>query len=233
LLVREDGAVTASDWSIPKREEELRQTADMDLPTLALADEVSRLLGEVIQSISIDAAREDRNPKDCRVHALWFMAIIALRALRAAMQALRSGYEDQSVGYQRLIDELHNRAQKVRDDDSGDYARQWLDGRGLGKGAKLAGQDFWEFLSGPVHANARAVLDWIAISQPDGSAKIVIGPERRPDVANAALTYMASEGRDIANLLARDAGRVLNLTALDARIREAVATWIPDGEEDE
>ena len=224
--------MTASDWPIPKREDGLRQTADVDLPTLALADEVSRLLGEVIQSISIDAAREDRNPKDFRLHALWFMAIIALRALRAAMQALRSGYEDQSVGYQRLIDELHNRAQKVRDDDSGDYARQWLDGRGLGKGAKLAGQDFWEFLSGPVHANARAALDWIAISQPDGSAKIVIGPERRPEVSNAALTYMASEGRDIANLLAMEAGRGLNLTALDARIREAVATWIPDSEED-
>ena len=82
--------MAASDWPIRKHEEDLRRTADEDLPMLALADEVSRLLAETIQSIRIDAAREDRSAKDFRVHALWFMAIITLRALRAAMQVLRS-----------------------------------------------------------------------------------------------------------------------------------------------
>jgi hypothetical protein len=199
---------------------------------LALADEASRLLVEVVQGIKIDAASENRSARGYRVHALWFMAIIALRALRAAMQALRSGYEDQSLGFQRLIDELHNRAQKVRADDSGDYARLWLEGRGVGKGAKLAGQEFWEFLSQPVHANARAVFDWIAVSQPDGSAKIVIGPERRPEIANPALVYMASEARDLANILAIEAGINLDISNLDGRIRQALTTWIP-GEDDE
>jgi hypothetical protein len=116
------------------------------------------------------------------------MAIIALRALRATMQALRTGYEDQEIGYQRLIDELHNRSQKLAEDESGEYARHWLQGRGLGKGAKLAGQEFWEFMSGPVHANARAVLDWIVISQENGSTQIVVDPKRRPDVANLCLS---------------------------------------------
>jgi hypothetical protein len=224
--------LVASDWAIPSREEQLRQTASEELPMLALANEASRLLAEVVQRIKIDAASEDRSARDYRVHALWFMAIIALRALRAAMQALRSGYEDQSVGFQRLIDELHNRAQKVRGDDSGEYARRWLEGRGRGKGAKLAGQEFWEFVSGPVHANARAVFDWIAVSQPDGSAKIVIGPERRPEMANPALVYMASEARDLASLLAMEAGVILDISNLDARIRQAFETWIPgDGDE--
>lgn len=180
----------ASDWPIPEMEEALRLTAEMDLPALALADNVSRLLAEVIQGISIDATEEDPSPKALRIHALWFMAIITLRALRAAMQALRTGYEDQAIGHQRLIDELHNRAQQLAKDESGGYARRWLEGRGLGKGAKLAGQDFWEFMSGPVHANARAVLDWIAISQADGSTQIVAGPERRPEVANPALVSL-------------------------------------------
>lgn len=160
------------------------------------------------------------------------MAILALRALRAAVQVLRSGYEDQSLGYQRLIDELHNRVQKVRKDTSGDYARQWLEGRGRVKGAKLAGQEFWEAMSGPVHAEVRAVLDWIAVTQPDGSAKVVIGPERRSKVANAALSYMASQGRDIASILAIETDQVLELTALDASIREALASYIRDQEED-
>jgi hypothetical protein len=197
---------------------------------LSVADDVSHLLAETIASVSINAAREDRTARELRVHALWFMAIIALRALRAAMQTLGSGYEDQSIGYQRLIDELHNRAQKVHGDSSGIYARDWLDGRNLGKGAKLAGQDFWEFLSGPVHANVRGVLDWIAVSQDDGSARIMVGPERRSDLANAALTYMASEGRDLANLLGIEAELKLDLATLDPVIRAAVAKWIPGGE---
>ena len=161
------------------------------------------------------------------------MAIIALRALRAAIHVLSVGYEDQSVGFQRLIDELHNRAQKVRADSSGDYARQWLDGRSLGKGAKLAGQDFWEFLSGPVHGNVRAVLDWLAVSQDDGSARVVIGPERRPEVANAALTYMASEGRDIASMLAVEAGIKVDTRELDRRIQAAHDQYIPDEPRDD
>lgn len=223
----------ASDWSISEREEALRLTAEADLPMLALADNVSQLLAEVIQGISIDATEEDPQPKALRTHALWFMAIITLRALRAAMQAFRAGYEDQAVGYQRLVDELHNRAQRLVKDGSGGYARQWLEGRGLGKGAKLAGQDFWEFMSGPVHANARAVLDWLAISHATGSTQVVVGPERRPEVANPALVFMAMEGRDIANLLAIESGRPCDIVVLDTQIREASATWIPDDEGEE
>jgi hypothetical protein len=216
------------DWPLAERERELLRTARSELAALALADEVSRLLAKLVQRVTIDATQEDRSPEDFRRHALWFMAIIVLRALRAAMQVLSVGYDDQSLGYQRLIDELHNRAQKVREDKSGEYARQWLDGRSLGKGAKLAGQEFWEFLSRPVHGNARAVLDWLAITQDDGSAKVVIGPERRPEVTNAALTYMASEARDIANLLAIQNAMKLDLGELDARIHQAFAKYIPD-----
>ena len=190
------------------------------------------MLAELAQSVSIDARKTDPEPAQLRLHALWFMAIIALRALRAAMHVISAGYEDQAVGYQRLIDELHNRAQRVRQDASGVYARKWLSGRGLDKGAKLAGQGFWEFLSGPVHANARAVLDWIAIPQEDGSAKIVIGPERRVEVANAGLTYMAGEGRDLANMLALEAGIAVDLREIDRRLRAAQSQYIPGDDAD-
>ena len=88
-------------------------------------------------------------------------------------------------------------------------------------------------MSGPVHANARAVLDWIAISQADGSTHIVVCPERRPEVANPGLVFMASEGRDIAHLLASESGRPHDLAALDAQIHDALATWIPDDEGEE
>jgi hypothetical protein len=224
--------VMPSHWPIPDREEQLRGTAGADLPVLALADEVTRLMLEVVQRISIDAGRKDRTAADYRLHALWFMTIIAMRAFRAAMQAFRSGYEEQAVGYQRLIEELHGRAQQVRADQSGEIARNWLDGRNIGgKGAKLAGRELWDFLSGPVHANVRAVLDWIAVSQPDGSARIVVGPERRAEVANAALAFMAGEGRDLASMLAAEAAFALDLAALDARLSDAHERWIPDQDE--
>ena len=104
----------------------------------------------------------------------------------------------------------------------------WLNGKNPGKGAKLAGRDFWEFMSGPVHANARAVLDWLAVTQSDDSAKVVIGPERRPDMTNAALAYMAGEARDIANLLAMHSDVRLDLMDLDAKIRAAHDLHIPE-----
>jgi hypothetical protein len=119
----------------------------------------------------------------------------------------------------------------VRNDPTGRIARDWLAGRNLSKGAKLAGREFWDFLSGPVHANSRAVLDWLAISQCDGVTRVRLGPERRPDMANAALTVMAAEGRDIANLLAIECDISVDLRGLDAALALATARYIPEDEQ--
>ena len=210
-------------WIIPLREAEVAAAAFDALPTLVLADDVSQLLAEIVQNVTV--GESDDTPTGARRHALWLMAIIALRALRSAMHILTVGYEDQVAGYTRLIDELHNRAQQVRNDQSGEHARRWLAGRPVGKGAKIGEQGLWEFLSGPVHANVRAALDWLAISQDDGSTKVLLGPERRPDLANGALVFMASEGRDIANLLALEAGLTPGLSELDWRIKQARAVY--------
>lgn len=218
--------------SVPQQEAALLAGAQRDLAALQLADEVTALLVDFIQRIRIEPRQPDGESANDRLHALWYMAISALRASRAAMHVLSLGYEDQSVGYQRLIDELHNRAQKVRADASGQYASQWLAGRSQGKGAKLAGQEFWDFLSRPSHADVRAIMDWIAVPHEDGSVKIVIGPERRPEQANAALTYISGEARDIASMLAAEAGLAVDLRSLDLRIAAAQAEYIP-GDEDE
>jgi hypothetical protein len=215
-------------WIVPQRENEFAERADGELEALSLADEVSRLLAEIIQNVTIDATKDERGADDLRRHALWFMAIITFRALRAAMHMFAIGYEDQAVGFHRLIDEIHNRAMKINDDDSGDQARAWLEGKNFGKGAKLAGQEFWEFLSGPVHANVAAVHDWLAVTQPDDSARVTVGPERRPEMANPALTFISGEGRDIAHMLARRCDLHLDLKTLDARIHAAQAAHIPE-----
>jgi hypothetical protein len=215
-------------WIVPQREAEFAERADRELEALSLAYEVGRLLAEIIQNVTIDATKDERDADELRRHALWFMAIITFRALRAAIHMFAIGYEDQAIGFHRLIDEIHNRAMKINEDASGDQARAWLEGKNFGKGAKLAGQQFWEFLSGPVHANAAAVLDRLAVTQPDDTARVTVGPERRPDMANPALTFMSGEGRDIAHMLARRCGLRLDLDALDARIRAAQAAHIPE-----
>lgn len=218
----------SADWIVPQRERESRMRAESELQALGVADDASQLLAELVQRITIDATKDERDSDEVCRHALWFMAIIAFRALRAAMHTFAIGYEDQAIGFHRLIDELHNRAEAVDADQSGDQARAWLDGKNVGSGAKLAGQEFWEFLSGPVHANVRAVQDWLAVTQPDGTASVTVGPEQRADLANAALTFMAGEARDIAMRLARRADVRIDLVALDAKIRAAQRAHIPE-----
>lgn len=166
------------DWIISQREQELMQSAADDLPVFVLADDVSKLLVHVLEQITVDASQQDRNPHDLRRHALWFMTIITLRAMRSAMLVLAIGYEEQSVGFQRLIDELHNRAQQICADESGDVARRWLDGKSAGKGAKLAGQEFWELLSGPVTQTSRPTRSLCAspAAIPTASTETETGP---------------------------------------------------------
>jgi hypothetical protein len=196
---------------------------------LAVAVQAGELLISIVQEAPVAPVDVDRarTVAESQHLALWFMAIISFRALRAAIHVLSIGYEDQSFGYQRLIAELHGRAQKVRDDHSGDQARQWLAGRSLGKPAKLVGRDFYDMISGPVHANSRAVFEWLAISRADGSTGVVLGPERRPEVANAALVMMAGQARDIGMLLASRVGLHADISQLDEAIKAGHAAYLP------
>jgi hypothetical protein len=214
------------------REDALRASAAEDLPMMALLEEATRLLAAVIERTPIPPAEGDRTADQLQHHALWFMGVISFRAARAAIQAIAAGYEDQAIGFQRLVDETFNGAKKVVTDQSGEYAKAWLDGKAPGKGAKLTGQNFWEFLSGPVHSNVRAVYDWLAISESNGATRIVLAPERRPDLSNPMLVYLAGEIRDLANVLAAKCGIGVKHTDLDAAILSAYETYLDQGDED-
>ena len=168
------------------------------------------------------------SPDEFRHEALWLMAVLGFRALRAAMSITSSGYADQATAQVRLNIELQARAQKVADDESGEAARQWLVGRAGGSGARLIGQDFWEILSGPPHAVVRGVLDWVAISKEDGTTDVVLGPERRSELANSMLTFIAGALRDVGHFLASVAGAPENgLAFSDAEIKAAYDRFLP------
>ena len=189
-------------WIVSQREEELREGAVADVPELLLADGVWRVVADLVERTSVDARAGDRSAADYQHQALWLMTIIGLRALRAAMHVIAVGYEDQAAGYQRLIDELWSRGQKVRTDRSGNYAKQWCEGKPPGKAAKLTEQDLWEFWSRTQHADPAAVWNWVAVTQPDGTAKVLLGPERRPEIVRGTLTVMLSQLRDLGGMLA-------------------------------
>jgi hypothetical protein len=207
---------------IAEREEALRTRALEELPELALADKTTRLLCDLIQRTPVDATKMNPTASELQHHALWLMAISGHRTLRAAMHVLSVGYEDQAAGYQRVIDELWSRAQKVRSDASGSYASRWVEGKPPGKAAKLTEQDVWEFWSKTQHADPDAVRNWVAVPQEDGSVKIILGPERRPDITRGTLTLMIVQVRDLAGMLAAQTGAAVpGLDALTAEIDEA------------
>jgi hypothetical protein len=192
---------------------------------LALVDRASRLLVDVIGRTPVPPPTGEQAGRDVaglQHRAVWFMAIIATRAVRACMAVITVGYEDQGIGYTRLLTELVAASEKVVTDHSGEYAQQWLDGK-TKTGAKLAGQEFYEIVSGPAHADVKAVLDWLAITGEDDDHKVVLGPERRAEQANSTLVYMAGAVREVAVQLAHLGGVNLNRVQLDELDRELAA----------
>ncbi|MGH3260998.1 MAG: hypothetical protein ACRDNS_03275, partial [Trebonia sp.] len=151
--------------------------------------------------------------------------------VRACMAVMSVGYEEQAVGYTRLIAELVAASKKVADDHSGEYATQWLKGR-TATGSKLAEQQFYKRVSGPLHASVDGILDWLAIPAGEGNHHVVVGPERRPEGGNATLVFMAGAARDIAVQLARQRGLGINVSQLDSEIRAGQAKYFVADEGD-
>lgn len=117
-------------------EEKLVSTADTDLPTISVLRLASDRLGWVLQHAGFEGT--DKDPplaSYVRAKALMYMGGLAVRAARAGIAVLRVGYEAEVLPYKRMLLELHSRAQRVVDDESGEYARQWLANR-AGKPAR-------------------------------------------------------------------------------------------------
>jgi hypothetical protein len=199
----------------------LRATAWKQLPAYVLADMASEALVSVLDQAGFGRHVGEGEPPASywRARALLYLGVLAVRQTRAAMAVVAHGYESEVMGYKRTLMEAHSRVQRVVGDDSGSYAREWLRGR-AGKPSKAVGgyspEDLWAMLSHSSHADHRAVENFLAISQPDGTTKLLTTPERRPEVSDSTLAIFASETRDIAVVIAREHDvRVPNLEVLD------------------
>jgi hypothetical protein len=204
----------------------MRSTVWVDLPAYRVVNGASEALLWVVSRASVPPHEGDGEPPAAywRSKALLYLGLLGVRTTRAAMAVVAAGYEAESMTYKRALMEVHSRARRVVDDESGSYAKEWLRGR-AGKPAKAVGgfspDDLWDMLSNSSHADHRAVENFLAISNDDGSTSLLLHPERRPEVSNPTLAMFASEARDIAALVASENGLTIpHLDQLDAAIRE-------------
>jgi hypothetical protein len=221
-----------------KAEAAMRSTVWLELPAYNIANAATEALLWVIQRSGFDGHDGDDDPPASywRAKALLYLGVLAVRITRAAMAVIASGYEQEAMTYKRALMEVHSRAQRVVADQSGSYAREWLRGR-AGKPAKAVGayspEDLWEMLSHSSHADHRAVENFLAISNDDGTTSLLTTPERRVEVSNSTLAAFAGETRDVAMVLAAEHGLTIpNLAHLDAAIA-AQPLWRDEAAENE
>lgn len=214
----------------------MRSTVWLELPAYHVANAATEALLWVIQRSGFEGYDEDSDPPASywRAKALLYLGVLAVRITRAAMTVIASGYEQEAMTYKRALMEVHSRVQRVLADESGSYAREWLRGR-AGKPARAVGgfspDDLWEMLSHSSHADHRAVENFLAISNDDGTTSLLTAPERRVEVSNSTLAMFAGETRDVARALATERGLTIpNLAELDAAIAAQPMWAAPDGE---
>ncbi|CAA9540841.1 MAG: hypothetical protein AVDCRST_MAG91-3843 [uncultured Sphingomonadaceae bacterium] len=206
------------------------EEAAQRLPALALAGRVTDRLAEVLTGAHIP----DPEPPDAmyyRRSAILVMAVLGLRTARACMLVVAHGYWVESHGLKRRLSEAHARLQAIVDDETGQYARQWLEGPPPGEAKavhKYGDRDTWGLYSWGAHADARSVHSWLSEEHPRARHALRPLPEHHDSLSNALLVELASELRDIARALAVARSR----TADEVRLNVAhIETLDPDIDE--
>jgi len=228
---------------------EARRRADAvgRLPVLELARRATDVLAGAIEGASIPPAPDPAPSSYYRRSATMLLAVIGLRTARACILVVESGYWPEAQALKRRLSEVHARAQAVGTDESGQHARQWLEGKGPSTPPKIVGKfgsaELWKVYSWGAHADAQSVHQWLSVPLPatgDAHQGIVVTPEHHERLSNAMLVEVATECRDIAasQAVARsrtrdDVMRNLSVvTELDAVCDAAIARWYDRVEDD-
>ncbi len=215
-------------------ETDLWRQAEEDLPMLSVADAATHVLFWAISRSPVEATDDDPIPAAyVRAHALFYIGISTVRAARTVMATVRAGYEPEALPTMRKLAELRGRAQRVRKDHSGQYAREWLDGRGPGPQRALVDppKGMWEGLSHFAHADARGVETFLVNPDLTGEEQITyfVLPERDPETANGTLAIAGASARDVAEELALERGLTLpGIAALDADLTAGLREYLTE-----
>jgi len=208
-------------------EARLLDSAQNDLPALALAGKATAALASAIEGAAVPPRDDPAPPSYYLVAATLFLGVLGLRTSRAMMLVVSAGYAPEAHALKRRLSEAHARAQAVAGDHTGQHARQWLEGKPPSVG-KLANRfmppELWELYSWGSHADSRSVHWWLSVplgGQDDGPSRgLTVAPAHHDErLSNALLVECAMECRDLASAVATvRGGRIGDIERLDAEI---------------
>lgn len=203
-----------ADWKIKQRERQLFADAEV-IPNWRLADKARRLLADTAGHLSpeipsqIGKTLRQFDPQAARQFAVIAASGIAVRSAGSALVLVASGYVVESAGPFRRILESKLQARAILDDESGQYALRFLQGRGTGisKLAQRYGQkEEIELLSTFAHADASGLrLVESGVRRGSGEVsetEISVLPAADPEKAISILYLVAYESVGITTIVA-------------------------------
>lgn len=166
-------------------ERRLLDAAAREIPTDNLLDEVIDVASPVIAASAWDGLPDDAPPRTSeRWTAASALTAMALRAARTTALTVRAGYAAEALADVRRLFEIAGHAQHVAEDKSGEYAANWLAGRGRSGRARSAfgesdSHPMWKLMSGQAHAQFDAYAGFSA-GFDEGRLVHQVGPRRDP-----------------------------------------------------
>ena len=218
----------------PRAEKFLIDNADEHLPTLALADQASDVLGLVLQAFNLPRRGVD-DPGDgwFQTQALIYLGMLAGRSLRSLMALLRYGYDAEALVFKRRLSETLARVERIVDPGSGGQrARAWLSGKDKKPSSVVELPDgAWNYMSHIAHADFRAAEQHLVAPGDDGLSNFTLLPARDGRRANGLLVLAIMDVRLISDLIADFKGVSSGLPrGLDSDIVAASERYISKAE---
>lgn len=190
-------------------EREQLEGAPEALEALPVARRATDVLVSMIDGVTTPPASEKPPPSFYMREATFLLSVLAWRTARACLLVVAVGYWPESHGLKRRLSEAHARAQAVAADESGQHARDWLEGRGPSTPPRIVNKfgsaDLWKVYGWGAHADAQSVHQWLSVPMPQVSEThkgLVVPPHHNPDLSNALLNEVAMECRDMAAAMA-------------------------------
>jgi hypothetical protein len=176
-----------------RRERLAQMTARKELEALKTAHEATLLLYDTLAGLE-GPDSDWSHPRGRQKIAVGFLSTIVLRSARSAMAVISYGYVSESIGLKRRIGEALWRTEKAIDDDSGEHARRWVEGKPPSGGARdpMA----WKVYSAGTHADIRMMGLEVEDFGGQKRMRVPIMPERQGYLANGLLTEIAVEVLD-------------------------------------
>ena len=217
-------------WKIKDRERELFASAE-EIPTWRLADKTRRMLGDLAQHVSGETPPQvgaktlaDFDRSAARQFASIAAAGIVVRSSSSVLMLTSTGYVVEAGAMLRRVIEAKLHCRAISDDESGEYALRYLQGKGSGLSKlaqKYGNRDEVDTLSKLSHADNRSLrLVESRFIEGDGivqEGEFSVMPARQPEWAASLLYVVAYETAAMCALL-------VEVSALESRFQPGSAT---------